>query len=330
MSETRVISVIGDSHTWGEGVGAEYGFRPSVVCADKRMTSFTYPNYVNLLRVALELKTGSHSEEIITDKLASLCGAGEGDFGILNPSTPLVLNKRFSVLRVFFCADVKPTKITVLVDKKKAVEEILVTNNPSMSVAVIPLTVRVNDDVHDLCILADGMIRIHRIELYSGEYALVNCGIGSCPVGKYVDTFFDRYVTSLAPYAAIFEGCTINDWLSGESTEEYKFQITRAIDRIRSLTPRILAHSVFPIGGSQVFGNNPIPYNDYADAMKQTLTSLNIDFVDSREEFLRELSRLSPEQYNRFLYHDPWHPNGTGHAIYARTVLPELFGMLGI
>ena len=40
--------------------------------------------------------------------------------------------------------------------------------------------------VNTLEILAkDNRVLIQRMEFYSGEYAVVNCGVGSCPVKKY-------------------------------------------------------------------------------------------------------------------------------------------------
>lgn len=55
----KIIAMLGDSHTWGEGVGAEVALHPGVVGGDLRMTPFIYPGYVNLLRERVNAATGS-------------------------------------------------------------------------------------------------------------------------------------------------------------------------------------------------------------------------------------------------------------------------------
>ena len=90
----RIIPVIGDSHTWGEGVGAERRFRPPVCCGDLRPLPFTPPCYVNLLRDELNRKTGSACKEFEwPEGFSAEAGA------------PLVISEAFSLARVFFIAE---------------------------------------------------------------------------------------------------------------------------------------------------------------------------------------------------------------------------------
>lgn len=335
MAETKIIAVMGDSHTWGEGVGAEYGFRPPVVGADKRMNSFAYPNYVNLLRAAVNLKTGSRAREIITDELAALCGASDGDsdYGILSPDKPAAVTDEFTLARLFFVGDRQPAVVTAIMDGQPACELTVQSDDPSPAVSVRLMTIHARGGAgksHTLTLRTDAPVRLHRIELYDGPFAVVNCGIGSCPVGRYLDNYFDTYIADLHPYAVLFEGNTINDWLSGETPAAYAADLTRAAAALRALTPRVLAHSVFPIAGSQTFGISAAPYEDYVTAMKETLTSLGMRFTDTHAAFLTELARVPEARRNQFLYHDPWHPNGTGHAIYARELLPDLAALVGL
>lgn len=330
MPDTKIIALMGDSHTWGEGVGAEYGFDPPVVGADKRMNSFVYPNYANLLREAVNLKTASRAREIIRDELAALCGGREGDYGILSPTHPVTVNARFGLCRLFLFGAPAPAVVTAGLDGCPTQRITVQSDDPSPSAACRLITLRAEDGAHTLTLTSDAPVRLHRVELYSGSFAVVNCGIGSCPIGQYVDRFFDDYIAALAPYAVVLEGNTINDWLTGESLSAYAADLTRAVNAVRALTPRLMAHSVFPVAGAQTWDRSTVAYSEYADTMQTTMTALGVRFVDSRAVFLDELSRVPEARRGQFLYHDPWHPNGTGHAIYARTILPELCRLLGL
>ncbi|MCQ2429905.1 MAG: SGNH/GDSL hydrolase family protein [Clostridia bacterium] len=330
MAEMKVIALMGDSHTWGEGVGAEYGFDPPVVCADKRMNSFAYPNYANLLRKAVNLRTGSTAREIIRDELAALCGGREGDYGILSPDKPVSVRSPFGLCRLFLFGRPEPAAVTVSLDGRTARTLTVRSDDPSPSAAVCLVTLRAPSGIHTLTLTASAPVRLHRIELYDGPYAVVNCGIGSCPIGRYVDTFFRDYIAALEPYAVVLEGNTINDWLTGEPLSAYADDLTRAVAAVRALTPRIMAHSVFPIAGARTWGAADVPYESYVSAMKDTLEKLGVRFADTHAAFLDELSRVPEARRNQFLYHDPWHPNGTGHAIYAREILPELCALIGL
>lgn len=330
MAEMKVIALMGDSHTWGEGVGAEYGFDPPVVGADKRMNSFVYPNYANLLREAINLKTGSRAREIIRDELTALCGGRDGDYGILSPAKPVTVRDSFGLCRLFLFGSEVPVTVTVTLDGAPVRTVTVQSDDPSPAASVCPVVLHAPSGQHKLTLTASAPVRLHRVELYDGAYAVVNCGIGSCPVGRYVDDFFDSYIAALKPYAVVMEGNTINDWLTGEPLSAYADDLTRAVASVRALTPRLMAHSVFPVAGSQTWGDNPVPYGDYVSTMKDTLMSLGVRFVDTHAVFLDELARVPEVRRNQFLYHDPWHPNGTGHAIYARAILPELLALIGL
>lgn len=327
----RVIAVMGDSHTWGEGVGAEYGFVPPVVGADKRMNSFTYPAYVNLLRDAVNLRTGSTASEWTGERLFSLCASVSRGCGAVTPDAPLTISSPFRLCRVFLCAGKTPVDVTFSINgKAEKVISGAASEDPSFAVCVFPVSLFAEEGRELSLSVTGGEVLIHRVELYDGPYAVVNAGIGSCPVGAYLDRFFDTYIAALRPYALLFEGCTINDWLTGGTTADYAARLTEAAARLRALTPRVMAHSVFPVAGAQVFGVSAAPYPEFVQTMKDTLTGLGMPFCDTYAVFLDELSRVPEARRGQFLYHDPWHPNGTGHYIYAREILPMLLPLAGI
>ena len=329
----RVIPIIGDSHTWGEGVRAERSLDPAVCCGDLRPLPFTPPCYVNLLRDELNRETGSSCEEYEGEALLSLCEEREGPFGLVKDK-PFTLERPFDLARVFFFATSEEAVVRLTAASpsgKSTVTETLFSDTTLMSAAVkvahvFPgqgetaerLTVTCEEDCHAY---------MYRVELYRGPYALVNCGIGSCPTKKFVEQYFDRYVTPLSPYAILFEGCTINDWLQTPSDLKYAAHLRRMLSAQRDLTSRVLWHTVTPIGGSQISGQGTT-YNDYVNTMRSVASEAGVPLVDCNAEMETILSAMPEEARAPYFYHDPWHPNGEGHRLYAESVWPRLKALL--
>ena len=307
----RIIPVIGDSHTWGEGVGAERRFRPPVCCGDLRPLPFTPPCYVNLLRTELNRKTGSACKEHEwTEGFSAEAGA------------PLVISEAFSLARVFFIAEAEEAEAELSAEGCEPVSLPLHsdtdTYNTRMRVAHLIAPAGEAPGLTVSC-TAGRRILVYRVELYTGAYALVNCGIGSCPVGKFIDEYFPRYVEPLSPYAILFEGCTINDWLQTPSAVEYAAALRRMLVAQRSLTPRVVWHTVTPIGGSQQSGQGTT-YDDYVNAMRSVAAEANVPLVDCNAVMSGKLSAMPEEARAPYFYHDPWHPNGEGHRLYAEEI----------
>ncbi len=307
----RIIPVIGDSHTWGEGVGAEKHFQPPVCCGDLRPLPFSPPCYVNLLRDELNRKTGSS------------CAEYEWMEGLaVEAGKPLTLPNAFSLARVFFmaeqdeaeaelsAAECAPTTVTLQSESGAYNTRMRVAHLIASSGETKGLTVSCT---------AGSRILVYRVELYTGPYALVNCGIGSCPVGKYADQYFDRYIAPLSPHAILFEGHTINDWLQSPAPEAYATALHRMLELQRGLTARILWHTVTPIGGDP-FNSRGISYDDYVEAMRQVAAEQGVTLVDCNAEMNALLAPLPEEARAPYFFADPWHPNGTGHRLYAEEI----------
>lgn len=316
----KTIAVIGDSHTWGEGVGAERTFVPPVCCGDLRAVPFIYPNYVNLLRDAIHAESGSSCMEYVWDGgLAVEAGA------------PLTLAGSFTLARVFFCAEREPAEAVLTTPGGRTLTVSLQSDSDAWNTCIRVAHVRIpNDGEADGLTVACGAgkrILVQRVELYRGEYAVVNCGIGSCPVGRYVDTYFKRYIAPLSPYAILFEGNTINDWLKTPTPDAYGVDLGRMLEAQRGLTSRILWHTVTPIGGNQI-NSRGIAYDDYVDAMRHVATEGSVEMTDCNALMSEILAAMPEEERAPYFFADPWHPNGTGHKLYADMILPALKAIL--
>ncbi len=329
----RIIPIIGDSHTWGEGVGAERRFDPPVRNGDLRPLPFGAPSYVNLLRERLNRETGSSCSEYEGETLLSLCEEREGSFGAV-ASKPLVLSESFGFARVFFRAESEEAvaELTAVSEAGAVtVTETLRSESSDMNrcVKVAHIFAPHGDTAYQLSLRcpAGGRVLLYRVELYRGEYALVNCGIGSCPVGKFSDVYVSRYVEPLSPYAILFEGCTINDWLLTPSPAKYAADLRRMLTAQRDLTARVLWHTVTPIAGSQVSGQGTV-YTDYVNTMRSVAAEAGVALVDCNADMEAILAPMPEDARAPYFYHDPWHPNGEGHRLYAELIYDRLRGML--
>lgn len=314
----RIIPIIGDSHVWGEGVGAERRFQPPVCCGDLRPLPFAPPCYVNLLREALNRETGS------------ACADYEWGAGLtVTAGKPLRIPAAFSLARVFFVAGTEAATAALSAEGCDPVSVPLQsdtdTYNTRMRVAHL-IPDRETEGLTVACAVG-ASVCVYRVELYTGTYALVNCGIGSCPVGRYTDEYFSRYVEPLSPYAILFEGCTINDWLLTPSATRYAADLRRMLVAQRDLTPRVLWHTVTPVGGSQVSGHGTV-YGEYVNAERSVAGEAGVTLVDCNAAMTNILSALPEEERAPYFYHDPWHPNGEGHRLYAEAIFPHLMGLL--
>jgi lysophospholipase L1-like esterase len=96
----------------------------------------------------------------------------------------------------------------------------------------------------------------------------------------------------------------------------------------RALTHRVLWHTVTPIAGSQISGQGT-DYADYVEAMRRVAAEAEVPLVDCNAHMEAILSALPEEARYPYFYHDPWHPNGEGHRLYAEEIFPRLTGLLG-
>lgn len=325
---TKIISVIGDSHTWGEGVGGEYSFNPSVCPGELRMLPFGNPGYVNLLRHAVNLSTGSSAKEYCGKKLHALCEEAPDDFGYFRT---LVLDETFSCLRIFFRLGTADASVQVYIDDELTDTVFLGAEEQTMNRCIKAYFCRARDDgKHTLRLVgADGAkIGVHRIECYSGPYAVINCGVGSCPVTRYTNECFERYAAPLDPWMIVFEGCTINDWLTRETTDEYAAALRRLLALMRNYTDKIVWHTVSPICGEQKTSEDAQPYDAYIETMRQVARENSLPLVDCNRLMKEALTSVNPDRHAQMLFHDRWHPNGTGHYLYAESIFEVIGKML--
>ena len=186
----KIIAMLGDSHTWGEGVGADYGLVPPAQCSDLRMLPFGFPSYVNLIRDAYSLMTDSHAEEYYAEKLTDLCEIADGQFGIVNKKS-LVIEENFLLCRIFLKAQNEKACAKITVDGK-----LYSLTNGISTMGVFYNTKVLEDNGWEVPATIEDMEKIMDEAMEKGLYASVTGNKGWQPVNENYASLFLTHVAT--------------------------------------------------------------------------------------------------------------------------------------
>ena len=323
----KIIACTGDSHTWGQGgrdVRRTYeAWESGVVGGEHRMLPFANGAYVNLLAELVNARTGSSRTDYGAEALAEAFGlAREADCVIADG---LKLPFDGALLRLQFRYTAESAPAAVRVDGKVLWEDDLYRENRKNPYDL--LTFRLSDGPHTLE-LRGAAAPLYRVEVYRGPWAVVNCGVGSCPAGRYLNEYYDAYVSPLAPAVVIAQGHTINDWLTDETPADYERLLAALLGRMKAGGAAAYLLTVEPILGRQLSRSGDV-FADYVEASRRAAAREGVPVLDAWAALAPRLSRL-PDEAARFAawYEDNWHPNAAGHALYARCAYSALSGDL--
>ena len=283
------IICTGDSHTWGQGPAGllEHFTDPEVQAGELRPSPFDVPFYVNLVRDEVNRRTGSSvcEEEPRTViegeyRTGQVCGAARFVF-------------RFDGHNNY--------KVATVID----------------GVSRSPLIQARTDETGGLVITVPEPMHLYRAEYYSGDYAVINAGVGSCTTRRYLEQFYDSYVKLFDPCCIVAEAHSINDWLNHIPPDEVKANLTNILTGCPDTYPILM--TVQEIEGPTAAPFSEIDYAEYIRVSRETAEEQGFALVDA----------------NRIIGHahfsDNWHPDEEGHAIYARELMKALEsgGILG-
>ncbi|NLM77371.1 MAG: hypothetical protein GX173_04685 [Ruminococcaceae bacterium] len=314
----KTILCTGDSHTWGQGIaGLEDTFNPPVQPGDLRLVSFQYNGYVNLLRGEINSRTASDAVEYAAADLQRLSGTQCWSGSVLLDQDPLHIDIKAALFRIQFHVAETPSEAAVYVDGK-----LLKTIRLRPAKLTHPYQTEsffcTADGQHRLTIQATmGTIALYRLETYTGVAALLNCGIGRCPTGRFLEEYWEDYVARLQPSLVIMEPHTINDWLTGDPPQVYRAHLIEMIERLQAMSCAVILLTVAPIAGPQAMPFNKISYDAYMEESRKAARICSVPLCDANALMCRQIAGMSEEQARRHLFHDNWHVNELGHRIYA-------------
>lgn len=277
----KTILCTGDSHTWGQGpAGVEASFAPPVVCGDLRPVPFRFPCYVNLVRDYVNRLTCSEAEEFTPD--TELDGQ-------------LVIDRPASLARLFF----------TLEGENNIAHAVLFDSDGETDLGYVKASVG-----ERLTIKPKTRLHLYRAELYRGDYAVINAGVGSCTTRRFLQRFYDGYVKRFSPYAIAAQAHTINDWLNKIPVEETEENLIKILDGC-SARKRLLV-TVSPIAGETALPFNDIDYSVYIEASRRACEKANAILCDAN-------ALIGNDKFS-----DNWHVNAIGHRIYADEIIKAL------
>ncbi len=320
----KIICCTGDSHTWGQGAkGAVDGFTPGVICGDLRPTCFTAPHYVNLLRNEISKKTNSvtteYSAELLADFSTKERKMQEGC--VIIDEIPLQMKIQGGFFRIILHESKECGSAEIYLDDQMICEmELHATEDQN---AYRTLSFSAKEGRHTLKLNSKfGAIAVYRIECYSGEAAVINCGVGSCTSERYLEQFWDPYVEAVSPTVVIIEAHTINDWIAAKSPKDSEENLLEMISRTRELGAAPILLSVSPILNEQM-NKNGIDYEAYVEASRNAAKRSGCMFADANTVMKELLRGYSDSEKKKMMFDDEWHVNDFGHQIYAETILKQ-------
>lgn len=304
----RVICVAGDSHAWGQGAADEVfqNFEIPVCEGEKRLLPFSVPSFPSLLRNYINKNSGSEAIELsgteiskqygLDQKSECACVCGE-----------LCINEPFDFARIELKKGSQDAEI--LCDA-----EVIQTFRADCCDDYEVINVMPKHSGNRLVIRSSNAL-LYRVELYRGQYAVVNCGIGSCPSLRYTTDYLDKYVLQANPYMVITEIFTVNDWITCKSARECEQNLLKFGKRIIEHGAKLAFTSVVPILGKQenTFGAD---YSEYIQAGSRAAKLLNVPYADTYHAFSKEYAD-NPQTSH---YGDAWHPGPRGHEIYFKEI----------
>jgi len=314
----KIICCSGDSHTWGQGATGALAFLHNVVEAGTlRLMPFGPPSYVSLLRTYIKDKTGSYAEELYAEDLAEQYHLSmREDYAIIEEE-PICFSTKAGFFRLEFMGQTETSKADIYIDGHFYQNLDLTVKDATNAYRLFSVSLDETVEEHQVEIrCVEGDVLIYRIENYYGEYAVVNCGVGSSSAEKYFDIYWDSHIIPCNPSIVVMEGHTINDWLSGNSPEVSEHVLIKMIGAIKELGAVPIFLSVSPIEGEQI-NDLGIDYQCYIDAGRRAAEVTNIPYIDTN-------TLLKKVQKETKLFDDNWHVNDLGHMIYAEEIIKAL------
>lgn len=275
----KFIVCTGDSHTWGQGPAGllEHFTDPDVQPGELRPSPFDVPFYVNLLRDEVNRRTGSTAFEEEPRMMV------EGNYHTGHTCDAARFVFRFDGHNNY--------KVATVID----------------GVSRSPLIDARTDENGELIITVPEPMYLYRTEYYSGGYAVINAGVGSCTTRRYLDQFYRDYVELFDPCCIVAEAHSINDWLNHIPLEEVKANLTKILADCKNAHPILV--TVQPIAGETTAPFSDIDYGEYIRVSRETAAENGFTLVDAN----RAIGNAH--------FSDNWHPDEEGHAIYFREIM---------
>ena len=300
----KIIVCTGNSHTCGQGAkgflmatGTEEGYNTAGKGIG-RNADYGCECYVRMIQNYINKVTNSSDKQITYSELSE-------KYALATDNNTVMLNKPIEfisdsdLIAIKFAEKQTPATADIYIDDKLTKTELLHAEIPrygSWSYRLIPLFNTKGKKIK--IVPKEGDIFISSIECFSGEYAVINSGIGSCTTKRYLEECFDYCVSAFSPDIIIAEAHTINDWLSKITPSEYKNNLSRLIDKMKEHTKKVILTTVSPILGNQAEPFNAIEYSEFIKASSEIE---GVYIADAHTAINERLKGLNEEEKSKLI-----------------------------
>jgi len=324
----KFILCTGDSHTCGQyaygaddWTGESLGY--NINGKGFIRTNFDARDYVNIVRNYITDHTNSEVEKI------DIRSWGKEVAGFHLMERPVRILGGCDVLLLKVAERKKEAQLGIYLDGnlhriKKLYAEETRYGQWSFAFVVIPCS-----GIKEITLVTEkGYVYVDSCERWSGEYAVVNCGVGSCTVERYQKECLPELLAEFPEKIFLAEVHTINDWVRNHTIEAYGKALREMLEIMKQNAELTMAITVAPI-----LREEPVPYaqdfyEKFVEEAYRVIEEVDIPMIDAHKAFAEKIKGKTAEQLIGTLYGDDLHPRQPGYTLYAELIIEKLKGMI--
>lgn len=325
----KFILCTGDSHTQGEGAK---GFANRVPVEWVRPynnkgegVGYNRPFsdcdcYVNLLRDYVNEKANVKDEMIFISADVPYVDIGESITFQCEDKNALILT---------FAAKEEESVALIMADGKEIKKKKLVTNMPRhVDYSVWDVYVDCEGKKEITIVAEKGIVNLISARVVCGDYAIINCGVGCCDCGAYYKNYVKQLIEEFSPWMFVAEAHTINDWLTGETPDEYKENLKLLIDTMMDNAEHVVVLVPSPIIESDNRPTVTAKYKEYINKIYELAEESHYEIVDAYQYMYEEIKDLTNDEKYIVMLKDQLHVNDHGHKIYADKIFEKISDLI--
>jgi len=324
----KFILCTGDSHTCGQYADGEESWLTeslgyNILGKGFGRVSFWGRDYVNLVRNYVVDHTNSKVENM------DITSWGKEFARFRKIEKPITIYGGCDALLLRVAEKTAEATLGIYLDgelyrTKKLYAEVTRYGLWSIGYVMIPCT-----GVKEIKLVAEkGYVYIDSCERWSGDYAVVNCGVGSCTTERYKNECLPDLIAEFPEKIFLAEVHTINDWVKNNTIEAYSQALSEMLEIMKKNSELTMAITVSPI-----LREEPVPYatdfyEKFVDEAYRVIQNAEVPMIDAHKAFSERIAGYTAEELIGTFYGDDLHPRQPGYTLYAEVIIEKLRSVL--